>query len=149
MPELQAEVYFVLSGTFLNWIGIRDLPFLCSRQEPKKSFGGSGASTWEPDDDVIANYCIRMVGKFSPEFWSFVDFWPDMAGFVSTKFSSHTMFGDLVIEIGQALIRKFLVPDWVRYKLSVVQWVLDWVQRVASNLKYCSWQELPPLPMKD
>lgn len=50
-----------------------------------------------------------------------------MVGFVSTKFSSQTMFGEVVTEIGQAPIRKFLVPDWVRYKLRVVQWVLDWV----------------------
>lgn len=58
----------MLSGTFLNLIGIKDLPFLCSRQEWKKSFGGSGGSTWEPGDDVIADYCIRVVSEFSPGF---------------------------------------------------------------------------------
>lgn len=68
MSELQVEVSFVLSGTFLSLIGLRDLPFLCRRQELQKSFGGSGASTWEPGDDVIASYCIRMLGKFSPGF---------------------------------------------------------------------------------
>lgn len=56
----------MLSGTFLNLIGIKDLPFLCSRQESKKSFGGSGESTWEPGDDVIAYHCIRVVSEFSP-----------------------------------------------------------------------------------
>lgn len=32
-----------------------------------------------------------------------------MAGFVSTKFSSQTMFGEVVTEIGQAPIRKSLI----------------------------------------
>lgn len=72
-----------------------------------------------------------------------------MSEFVSTKFSSQAMFGEVVTEIGLEPIRKSLVSDWVGHKLSLVQWVLDWDQRVVSDLIYCTWPELLPPPTKD
>lgn len=66
-----------------------------------------------------------------------------MAGFVSTKFSSQTMFGEVVTEIGQAPIRKSLIGSgansaWLSGFWTVFEeWPLTSNTAISQNYHLC------------